>query len=248
MVDHVVPGDRVTIISHAGEKIETVTGDVWKIKHFDTDKAIVVLKDGHQGIVIQVENNEKIIKNRIMVENQYSENKENFGEEIMRTSTIPKAVQAFLNSDGGYLYIGIRDSGTLKEKLVGLDYDLKLLNKPDESVDKLKDRLELKIMNTLEKYLTSATSIGSLVKINFPVIDGVSILEITIKKSPTPWFYTLLTNKNKIRKYKLEDEDGNIIERELDGFYIRRGGSKIPLTMHKDVLEYVIDHFSTHKL
>ena len=68
-------------------------------------------------IVVQVINSIEIIKNRIMREDQYTENKSRFGEDIMRHNVIPKTIQSFLNSEGGYLYIGIGDTGEIKRKI-----------------------------------------------------------------------------------------------------------------------------------
>lgn len=237
-------GDHVRI-SLRKDPSQHSEGEVLRIQSDkDPSKITVVLQNGDSGTVIDVINSLEIIKKRILAEGQYTENKENFGERVMRTDVIPKTVQSFLNSEGGYLYIGIRDVGDIHDRLVGLDYDFELLKSKTEnpSIDKLCDMLETQIMDTLAKYLTSDAALGTLLKINFPKIQDMLIVEIIINKSPHPWFFRNLTKSNKDRKFEIQTDNGRE-ERTLDDFYIRRGNSKKRLDTLKEFYDYAKGRF-----
>ena len=111
----------------------------------DPKGVIVILENGKKGHVIQIVNSAEIIKRRILSENQYSENKEVFGAPVMKTKVIPQTIQSFLNSEGGYLYIGIKDTGTLEERLVGLTFDRETIENGRRAKDWLERRKKRKI-------------------------------------------------------------------------------------------------------
>lgn len=244
-ISNVHVGDHVEIILSSNHKISS--GIVFDIfPDSEKDAIIVLLNNGDEGRVIRVINSEELIKERIMREDQYTENKENFSQDIMRTKSIPQAVQSFLNSDGGHLYIGVRDTGTLEERLVGLNYDFEQIKgHEDMRDDELCDELERSIMSTLDKYLTSVTDIGSLVKCRFVRIKNVQIAEIHIFKSAKPWFYCNLSKNNRLQKFELCISMKKVGGRILDDFYIRRGGSKKLLSTHEEFYKYIVDHFKT---
>ncbi len=239
-------GDYVEIILLSDPR-KTSTGRVSHILVDPTSNKITVLLDnGDKGRVIQIMNSEKIIEERIMYEDQYTENKANFSEKVMSTMVIPKTVQSFLNSDGGYLYIGVGDTGTLTERLIGLDYDFShITDHKNKSNYTLCDELERKIMDALDKYLDSDTALGSLVNIRFVYVLEVQIIEIKIKSSTKPWFFRNLNKANKPLKFVISSNDTEKHERVLDDFYIRQGGSKKMLSTHREFYTYVLDHFKT---
>ena len=221
------------------------TGRVFRVLSLNATNVVVVLTNGDKGKVIRVINSEDVIKERIMTEGQYAENKENFSKDVMRNDVIPKTVQAFLNSEGGHLYIGVRDVGRLGERLVGLDYDFKIID-PDQKMttDKKCDTLERQIMDSLAKHLESDESIGPLVKFRFVQIRDVLILEIAIKQSSKPWFYKHLTRSNRRQEFEIYVGGNRVGKRTLDDVYIRSGSSKKALETHKDFYDYVKHHFT----
>ena len=205
---------------------------------------LVRLVSGDVGYVTNIPVDPANIQERIMCENQYAENKKNFSPTIMREDVIPKTVQSFLNSQGGYLYIGVQDNGDLNERLVGLDYDFNMIkdsaNLPN---DKLCDILERSIMSTLDKHLESDVSLRPLVQVGFIRVHGVQIAEIRIRKSPEPWFYKNLTKNGKAKVFEHKSNDGAVMQRRMDDFYIRFGGSKKLLETHRKVCQYVRNNF-----
>lgn len=239
-------GDYVKIMRQNG--IEHSEGEVSHVlSSSDPSKVSVVLTNGDSGTVIQIINSDRTIEQRIMMpENQYSENKDTFGKEIMYSDVIPKTVQSFLNSGGGYLYIGVRDTGDLNSKLVGLGYDFRLLD-PDSSGitnDKLCDLFATRVMDSLAKYLTSRATLGELIKINFPTIQNIQIAEIVIKKSSQPWFFRNISKNNKEKKFQITFSGERIDDRNLDDFYIRCGNSKKRLDTCKEFYEYAVERFT----
>lgn len=236
-------GDYVKITCCDGSERREVGTICHILSHKDS---LVRLVSGDTGHVTNILTNPRIIEERIMCEDQYTENKQNFSQNVMREVVIPKTVQSFLNSQGGYLYIGIQDNGDLNERLVGLDYDFSMIddytNLPN---DKLCDILERKIMDALDKYLESDASLGSLVRVGFIRVRGVQIAEIRILKSPEPWFYKNLQKSNKPKVFEHKSQSGTVTQRRVDDFYIRHGGGKKLLETHRQVCQYVKNNFST---
>jgi len=222
-------------------------GHVFRIKHLDTGDTHVVLANGNSGIVIRVINSPKIIEERIMSEDQHSENKEKFGEDVMKTEVIPKTVQSFLNSEGGYLYVGVRDAGSLKERLAGLSYDFEKLGIKSDSdwEEKSCDVLAKRVTDALARHLYSSKNIGSLIDIDFPIICNVRIMQIKIEPSPTPWFYKHITKNNKIKKFRVTFGDSTH-DRYLDDFYIRQGNGKKRLDTIEEFYNYSVGRFINH--
>ena len=91
---------------------------------------------------------------------------------------IAKTIEAFLNSDGGTLVIGVADDGTP----LGLDSDLAVMKAPDL------DRYELWLRDLLTVDL--GQNAAALVKVEFPEIaaDGgtLPVCRITCRPSPRP--------------------------------------------------------------
>lgn len=243
MVDGAVAhvNDYVKISLHR-DPSQHSEGTVYSIvSNKDPSKTSVVLKNGDSGIVIQVIDSEQAREERIMAEDQHSENKANFYERVMRDEVIPKTVQSFLNSEGGYLYIGVADIGSLKERLVGLNEDFAIID-PNNSMtnDRRCDKLKRDIMTSLTNHLKSDESIGSSVTIKPVNVRGVQIIEMSIQKSPKPWFYTY---KEKMQ-FQIYEGKEHVTNMMIDEFYIRSGGGKVRLETHKDVYDYIKNQFT----
>lgn len=243
-VPDVCLGDYVKIMCCDGSGRNEVGTVCHILSHKD---ALVRLAGGDTGHVQNIIRSEDVAKKRIMYENQYTENKENFSQTVMRENVIPKTVQSFLNSQGGYLYIGIRDVGDLNERLVGVDYDFSMLKESaDLPNDKLCDILTRNIMAALDKYLESDASLGPLIQVRFIRICGVQIVEIRIRKSPKPWFYKNLAKNGKEKVFEIKSQDGVVAQRRMDDFYIRVGESKKLLETHKQVYQYIRNNFTAY--
>lgn len=246
---HVGVNAKISLLANPNESSEGIVHKILS-EGDDTQGVVVVLDNGKKGRVVQIINSIEIIKHRILSENQYSENKEIFGDDVMRHEVIPKTVQSFLNSEGGFLYIGVRDTGTLEERLVGLCYDRELVEKakgeklPD---DKFEDYLEMEIIDVLNKYLTSDNTIGPLVSINFPEIIGTKILEIHVTKSGGPFFFKHLTRRNVLKKFEIKFNNESAGQRYLDDFYIRSGGKKKLLETQEEFYNYFKIRFQKFK-
>ena len=243
-VTDVQVGDYAEIML-SSDHTRTSSDVVWRIfPPSGNDWTTVLLENGDRGRVIQVINSEELTMQRIMREDQHTENKANFSEYVMRHKVIPQTVQSFLNSEGGYLYIGVVDTGTPEERLVGLDYDFGEIDGHESMTnDKRCDILKRSIMDALGKHLESDTALGPLVDIRLVQISGTHIVEIKILQSPKPWFFRYFIKGNRPQVFKIQHNDGKVEERELDDFYIRRGDSKKILSTHKEFYKYAVDHF-----
>ena len=241
-----------TIDVHIGDEVEIISltdpgkfsaGIVYKIFDPESNRPTVLLRNSEKGRVVGIKNSDKMIKDGIMNEDHHNENKETFSDETMRHEVIPQTVQSFLNSDGGNLYVGVKDSGPIDERLTGLDYDFKHIDGYKHlSNDKLCDKLTLKIMDALNKYLISDTKIGPLVTIKYPYVRDIQIAHIRVKRSQKPWFFQHLGRSGKQVEFDLSLNDKHI-KRKLDDFYIRDGAMKRLLTTNQEFYKYYIDHF-----
>ena len=94
----------------------------------DPNGIYVLIDSGDDGNVVDILNDIEIVKSRILdTESHVSDNKEGYYEPVMANEPIPHAIQAFLNSDGGYLYVGIIDDAkTETEKFKGLEEERKI--------------------------------------------------------------------------------------------------------------------------
>lgn len=89
---------------------------------------------------------------------------------------IAKTLTAFLNSNGGTLFIGIDDH----QNPLGLTDDFSTLKKQDI------DGFELQLISVIKKYIGSQYS--SHLKISFPEYDGKAICRIDVSQSSSPVF------------------------------------------------------------
>jgi len=89
---------------------------------------------------------------------------------------VAKTIAAFLNSEGGDLFIGIDD----EQNALGLADDIETLSKKNS------DGFELHLVEIIKKYIGGGSS--THIKVTFPAYDDVQICRIRIDKSSKPVF------------------------------------------------------------
>jgi len=89
---------------------------------------------------------------------------------------IAKTIAAFMNSEGGNLFIGVDDN----QNMLGLVDDMSTLSKPNI------DRFELHLVEIIKNYI--GAGLISHVKISFPTIEDTQICRIKVSKSGKPVF------------------------------------------------------------
>jgi len=89
---------------------------------------------------------------------------------------IAKTIVAFMNSEGGDLFIGVDDN----QNMLGLADDISTLSKPNL------DGLELHLIEIMKKYI--GAGLMSHIKVSFPTIEEVQICRIKVSKSGKPVF------------------------------------------------------------
>ncbi len=98
-----------------------------------------------------------------------------------------RELTAFMNSDGGTLYIGIHDK---TKKVIGIEGDYQYLNEgKDEYAGSYKednDGYELKIRNTIDSLCPSVAN--SLITFAFESVQGRTYCKITVKAARRPIF------------------------------------------------------------
>ena len=112
-----------------------------------------------------------------------------------------KTICAFLNSEGGRLFIGVEDDGNI----LGLDNDFSLLSKANKH-----DDFRLRFDNIIRNYIGLENSV--YISTNFIKIDEKEVFEISVSASNSPCYIKSL-DKNK------------------EEFYIRQSASSQPLSM-----------------
>lgn len=123
--------------------------------------------------------------------------------------SIAKTVAAFMNSMGGYLYIGIDDDG----RILGLDEDYSFLDKPNF------DRFKLKLKHCFESYLKKKV-IFEYINIELLEVEGKEICKIAIRSSPDPVF---VHDANKQECYvRLDNESASYSTDEFFEYWRRR--------------------------
>lgn len=89
---------------------------------------------------------------------------------------IAKTIAAFLNSEGGDLFIGIDDN----QNSLGLSDDIETLSK------KNLDGFELQLVEVIKKYIGGGYS--THIKVTFPIYDETQICRVRVAKSGKPVF------------------------------------------------------------
>jgi hypothetical protein len=236
------------ILNHVEKKC---IGKIHKIKSNSDDPngIVVLLKTGDEGHLISIKNSSEHIRERILSESHISDNKEGFLEQIMHDVEIPQTVQSFLNADGGYVYLGIRDDAkTETEKYVGLETEKKILEEnlvkskkleegQELSQGKFEDKYQSAIEDALQQFLDF--ELGKYVFYTYYSFFDKRILEIFIKSAPSPVFYKMGGVKNKQRKYDIFLGGKRLTSRKLDIFYVRNGSSKKQIETLEDFYQFV---------
>ena len=125
-----------------------------------------------------------------------------------------QTICGLLNSNGGFLVIGVADDGTPQ----GLEEDRKLLGN--------KDKIRLKIDDLMSTYFNN--TIAPLIDVTFETVSEKEILVITVKPSDIPIFLrkynsrTALTSKH---------------------FLVRRSASTTELKDVEDIVTYILNHW-----
>lgn len=89
---------------------------------------------------------------------------------------IAKTIAAFLNSEGGNLFIGVDDN----QNILGLSDDISTLSK--SSID----GFELHLLEIINKYI--GAGLTSHIKISFPTVEDLRICRVKVSKSGKPVF------------------------------------------------------------
>ena len=110
------------------------------------------------------------------------ENEANIDKQMFN---IVRELAAFMNAEGGTLYIGIHDK---THEIVGFENDYEHLNEGEdlykESYTHSTDGYQLKIRNTLVSLCSGYA--GGLIKIDFPQKDGATYCRIVVQKAKRP--------------------------------------------------------------
>ena len=224
-------------------------------KNDDDNGLYVILENGDSGNIIQILNSIHAAKKRILSESHTSENKLNYYEPVMQEEQIPHTVQAFLNSEGGYLYIGVRDDAkTESGKFVGLSNEKKILeeelikDKELESGEELAwGKFEDLYVTAIEKKLSTILAcekyLGDLIRYEMKLINEVYILEINIKSCQSPVFYKHLNKNNNNKQFDIYFKNERVTSREFDDFYYRNGSSKLPIKTFEEFYKHMKNKF-----
>ena len=139
----------------------------------DYDKPISDLNDGHRQESKEINSVEQIIadgeSNQVEFKPSLLYNFSTQKAGISIKGIIAKAICAFLNSNGGFLLIGVNDNGNVQ----GLEYDFQL---SDDKSDK--DFFQLEFDQMLEQFLSF--SVKSNVVGQFYEIEGKEIYVVTV--------------------------------------------------------------------
>jgi hypothetical protein len=168
-----------------------------EVKHVDTnqvEKALESPKDDTQNKlanlwaklpVLDVGDENQTMELKTSIVFPPGEGEANIGKQLY---TILKELTAFMNTDGGTLYIGIHDK---TKKVIGIKGDFKYLNDDEKdeyngSYKEDRDGYELKIRNVMDKQCTSLAN--SLTKIEFDSLEGNVYCKITVQPARRPIF------------------------------------------------------------
>lgn len=135
--------------------------------------------------VLDVEDEGQTLELKTSIAFPPGEGKANIGKQLY---TILKELTAFMNTEGGTLYIGIHDK---TKKVIGIEGDFQFLNSDEEdeyngSYKEDKDGYELKIRNTMDRLCPSLAN--SLTAISFESLNGVIYCKIDVKPARRPIF------------------------------------------------------------
>ena len=89
---------------------------------------------------------------------------------------IAKTIAAFLNSEGGNLFVGVDDN----QNMLGLADDISTLSKPNI------DGFELHLIEIIKKFI--GAGLIAHIKISFPIVEEIQICRIKVSRSGRPVF------------------------------------------------------------
>ena len=124
---------------------------------------------------------------------------------------IAKTINGFLNSNGGFLFVGINDD----EEIIGIDKDYSLYENENK-----KDKIRLAIDDLISHYLD--ISLMPLINVSIIDIQGKDILVITVFPCPKPVFLTNMKENRKI-------------------FYTRANASTREIKDVEDIIDYIFN-------
>ena len=223
--DSIYPGLSVKIITDEGHEAVGIIKKILTLTKFDFKGVYVELEGKERGHVKEVIESESERDVRMLIakfysdtasdieEGDYLEFKETFAFNESRSDNqqdktlmkvVGKTVQAFANSKGGTLYIGIQDRTKVK---MGLERDYSLLNRNKDA-----DGLEIVIRDQLVKFFQRGQKIFSSVFVKIIRIEGKDVCIINVLPSKIPF---ILTSEGK----------------EL--FHIRVGNESVPCTANE---------------
>lgn len=126
---------------------------------------------------------------------------------------VAKAICGFLNSNGGVLFIGVKDN----KEVQGLDYDFSLFSKSDAS-----DKILLEFDSLLVYFF--GISIKPLINASIKKINDKDVMVVLVQESSKPVF--------------LKNKRSGLLEKE---FYIRMSASTHQVTDIEEIVEYVFN-------
>ena len=240
--DSIKIGDTVkialTLTQPESKYIEGIVKVVLSKKRLEENEIEVELISGYIGRVKEIidkstpaRREQRIIKR----ENETVEKKETFGFDVKNNrknsemkKIVATAVVSLMNTYGGYVYIGVHDSGIVR----GLDIDYSIITGGGNN-----DKLEQQIRDALNKYFDDYVIVSNCITILFPNVFGHEICEIEVRPSPEPIFFKRTSHVVSI--------DGNNVPRKFDDFYIRDGNGKKLLETHHEFLLHWKVRFQT---
>ena len=123
---------------------------------------------------------------------------------------IAKTICSFLNSDGGILFVGVKDDKSIQ----GLHYDYSLFPGMDAQ-----DKVKLELDELISQFIGISTS--ALINSSIEQIENKDVLVIIVNKSKAPVFLKKKINDNVVKE-----------------FYIRSSGSH-QLRDVEDIIKYI---------
>ena len=129
---------------------------------------------------------------------------------------IAQAICAFLNSHGGFLFIGVNDN----KEIVGLEADFSLCPPNKQPHDFFKLEFDNMVYQFFERNVISCITTAMANE------DKKSVFMVEVRPSKQPVFI----------KYKIKNE--NKYDKE---FYIRGAGSSLPMPDKEDIVKYCLE-------
>lgn len=164
---------------------------------------------------------------------------------------ILKEITAFMNTDGGTLYIGIHDK---TKKVIGIEGEYKFLNSGEDdyngSYSENRDGYQLKIRNTMDRLCPSLAN--SLTTISFETVGNSEYCIINVKPAKRPIFLSgtqlYVRQGNRVKLLKGEDITTFIYERMtisiknvLDTDDFQMGRNALDIDLFKNIMRSLIN-------